>query len=236
MQSTYWHLDGHTASLTLPSLSLAVDAKMPGEGLRNIRVLDRYWPNGRLFGVTGPIQSAAKCELADLYVRGDVLIAAYETGQPDAARIDLHWRAVKPAEGDSHIARIDLLVSIRTDRLDWRHDVCLESLIPAADECSEFSSNSNWFAGNDWGWSLDLMVHSSDLRRREIKSALGLPGARLLRYELFPTEMLEKGVILRARAAALFLHAGAEAMAMVRYQRAHLAEKMFLAADPPLGI
>ena len=201
-------------------------------------MLDRYWSKGRLFGVTRSIQSAAKCELAEWFVRGDDLIAAYETGQPEAARIDLCWHVVRPEEGDSHIARVDLLVSIRTDRLDWRHDVCLESVIPAADECSEFSSNCNFFAGNDWDWSLDLLVHSSDLRRRELKAALGLPGARLLRHELFTTETLEKGVILRARAEALFLHAGAEARAMIRYQRAYVAEKMreFLAADPPLGV
>jgi hypothetical protein len=237
MQSTFWQLDGITARLTLPRLSLAFDANQPGEGLRNIRVLDRYWPKGRLFGVTGPIQSAAKCELAEWYVRGDDLIASYETGQPDAARIDLLWHVAKPVEGDSHIARIDLLVSIRTDRLDWRHDVCLESVIPAADDYAELSS-SDWFAGNDWDWSLDLMVHSSDLRRRELKAALGLPGARQLRHELFPTETLEKGVILRARAEALFLHAGAEGHTLIRREGAYVAEHMreFLAADPPLGL
>jgi hypothetical protein len=237
MQTTYWQLDGHTAKLTLPRLSLAFNANQPGDGLKNIRVLDRYW-NGRLFGVTGPIQTAAKCELADWHIRGDDLVACYETGQPDAARIDLLWHVAKSAEGDPQIARIDLLVSIRTDRLDWRHDVRLESVVPAAEECWEYSQNSSFFAGNDWDWSLGLMVHSSDLRRRELKTALGLPGARLLQHELFSTEMLEKGVILRARAAALFLHAGAEAQAFIKYTRAYLDDRMhdFLAADPPLGV
>ena len=35
-----------------------------------------------------------------------------------------------PPHGDPWLARIDLLVSVRTDRLDWRHDVRLESVLP----------------------------------------------------------------------------------------------------------
>ena len=106
------------------------------------------------------------------------------------------------------------------------------------DRMVQSSENWNWFAVNDWDWSLDLMVHSSDLRGRELKTALGLPGARLLRHELFPTETLEKGVILRARAVALIVHAGAELQALHRYMHEFGAAKMreFLAADPPLGV
>ena len=236
MHSTPWHLDGRTATLTLPQLSLAFDANEPGEGLKNICVGDQDWEMGRLFGVTGPIQAAAKCELADWYVRGDDLIAAYETGQPDSARIDLRWQVAEPAEGDSTIARIDLLASIRTDRLDWRHDVTLESVIPAAAQCTELAPNNTWFACDDWNWSLDFVVHSSDLRRRELRSDSTMPGTQLLRLELFPTEMLEKGVILRARAAAIFIAAKERAFSMDGLAHIIAESRAFFAADPPLGI
>jgi hypothetical protein len=237
MQSTFWHLDGNKASLILPRLSLAFDANRPGEGLNNIRVLNHDWPDGRLFGVTGPIQSAANCELTECYVRGDDLIAVYETGSPDKARIDLRWSVAKSAEVNSPIARIDLLVSIRTDRLDWRHDVSLESVIPAAGESSELSTNADSFAAIDGNWSLDVMVHPADLRRREIIAVSGSSDARLLRHELFPAEILEKGVILRARAAAMFLNANVEVSAVAAQGRAYVTEKMreFQTADPPLG-
>ena len=99
-------------------------------GWRRLSVLDRPWSGGRLLGVTGSIQSAAATTLADWHVRGDDLIAVYETGHPDAARVDLLWHAARPAAGDPWLARIDLLVSVRTDRLDWRHDVRLESVLP----------------------------------------------------------------------------------------------------------
>jgi hypothetical protein len=229
MPSTLWHLDGRTAKLMLPQLSLAFEANRPGDGLRNIRVLDRHWPNGHLCGVTGPIQSAANCELAEWYVRGDDLIAVYETGQPDAARIDLHWHVAKPTERDSHIARIDLLVSIRTDRLDWRHNVWLESVIHVANEDKEFDHTCTWFAGAGGNWSLALMVHPADLRRVEVNEAKGVPGLQRVRHQLFRTESLEKGVILRARAAAVLFPLGSNEAATDDI----LA---FAAADPPLGV
>ena len=85
-------IEGHIARLNLPKLSLAFDADRPADGLKNIIALERPWPMGRLLGVSGSIQSAASCALTDWHVRGDDLIAVYETGQPDAARIDMLWR------------------------------------------------------------------------------------------------------------------------------------------------
>ena len=238
MYSTPWHLDGRTATLTLPRLSLAFDANQPGEGLQNIRVLGRFRPFGRLFGVTGPIQTAANCELTDWYVRGDDLIATYETGQPDAARVDLHWQVVQPEKNDAQIATIKLFVSIRTDRLDWRHDVCLKSIVPTADELWEGQPGHNSFAGNDWNCLLELMVHSSDLRHQELTRAPLIPNAWLLKHELFPTKMLEKGVILRARAAAAFFNLDGQVRGYTTDRLAVSNTQMqgFLAADPPLGI
>src|SRR5208282_1903331 len=96
MNPSCWLLEGHIAHLNLPGLSLAFDADRPTEGLANIAVLGRPWPAGHLLGVNGSIQSAATT-LTDLHVRGDDLIAAYETGQPDAARFDLLWHAARPA-------------------------------------------------------------------------------------------------------------------------------------------
>ena len=103
---------------------------VPPTGWRRLPFCDRPWSGGHLLGVSGSIQSAATRTLTDWHVRGDDLIAVYETGQPDAARVDLLWHAARPAAGDAWLARIDLLVSVRTDRLDWRHDVGLESVLP----------------------------------------------------------------------------------------------------------
>ena len=65
-------------------------------GARETCRFDRPWPDGRLLGIAGSIQSATAAALTDWHVRGDDLIAVYETGQPDAAQIDLFWRAARP--------------------------------------------------------------------------------------------------------------------------------------------
>ena len=140
-----------------------------------IAVFDRFWPGGRLLGVTGSIQSAAATTLTDWHVRGDDLIAVYETGQPDVARVDLLWHSARPAAGDPWFARIDLLVSVRTDRLDWRHDVRLESVLPDVTVAEKFDSIDTVFHETARGWSLAVMVHPADLSHHELTRRPRLP-------------------------------------------------------------
>jgi hypothetical protein len=228
MNSKYWFLEGRVARLHLPGLSLAFHADHPAVGLAEIAVAGRPWPGGRLMGIIGSIQSATTTTLADWHVRGDDLIAVYETGLPDAARVDLLWQPSRPATHDPWFARIDLLVSVRTDRLEWRHDVRLESVLPEAAEIENFDSTGNMFTTGDW--SLALMVHPADLVRRELTAEAAAPAVCHLRQQLFRTESLEKGVILRARARAWFLPSGVDSSRLA----ACFAD--FAAADPPVGI
>ena len=78
-------------------------------------------------------------------------------------------------------------------------------------------------------WSLALIVHPADLRRRKVKPVLGVPGTQLFRHDLFPAETLEKGVILpRAGHGDGSLYPGGEALAL------DTSYSKFTAADPPL--
>jgi hypothetical protein len=228
MNPKCWLLQGQVARLELPGFSLAFDAERPAQGLVEMSIIDRPWVGGRLLGVAGSIQSALTTTLTDWHARGDDLIAVYETSQPDAARLDLLWHAVRPGAGDPWLARVDLLVSVRTDRLDWRCDVRLESELPEV----TMEVRSDWtgsvFAARVW--SLALMVPPADLRSQELTVAGAESANCRLRHQLFRTESLEKGVILRARARAWFLPSGARAAAVAGC----FAE--FAAADPPLGI
>jgi len=225
MNPNGWLLDGHVARLNLPGLSLAFDANRPADGLTTFAVLDRPWPGGRLMGVTGSIQFSATEALTDWHVRGDDLFAVYETGQPDAARLDLHWRAVRPAAEDQWLCYVDLLVSVRTDRLDWQYEVRLDSVLPEVTVMEDFDSSANVFAAQ--GWSLAVVVHPVDLGHHELIAA---PAASHLRHQLFRTRFLEKGVLLRARARAWFLPSGVDRAAVATSLAA------FTAGDPPLGI
>ena len=168
--------------------------------------------------------NSAGMALVDWHVRGNDLIAVYETGQPGAAQLDLIWHAALPALGDAWQGRIDLLVSVHTERLDWRYDVCLESVLPHVTVATNFDGAVHVCSAGEW--SLAVMVHPADLGHQELTAASA--GSRL-RQRLYQTESLEKGVILRARARAWFLPSGIDMSAVA----ACLAE--FAAADPPLG-
>jgi hypothetical protein len=227
MSSNGWFLQGHQAHVSLRGLSMTFDADQPAVGLVSPRVLDRPWSGGRLLGVCGSLPAAAGAALTDIHVRGDDLVAVYETGQPDAARYDLLWHAVGPSANDCWFARVDLLVSVRTDRLDWRYDVRLESVLPELTAAVPPAAGGYLFAHGDW--CLAMMVHPADVGHQELCTALGPTAECRLLQQMFPTESLEKGVILRGRARAIFLPSHAEPAAV----DACYAE--FAAADPPLA-
>ena len=128
----------------------------------------------------------------------------------------------------SWLARIDLLVSVRTDRLDWRHDVRLESVLPEAAEIESCDSTGSMFATGDW--SLALMVHPADLGPpgidRRGRGARGLP----FTPAVVSDRIVGKGRDPSRRARAWFLPSGVDSAAMATC----FAE--FAAADPPLGI
>jgi hypothetical protein len=214
--------------LNLPRLSLTFDADCPEAGLTAIAVADQPWSGGRLLGIRGSIQAAEGIALCDWHVRGDDLIAAYEIGPPDAARFDVLWHAAQPAAGDAWLGRLDLLVSVRTDRLDWRYDVRLQSVLPDLAARPLQSTTANFFAGRVW--SIAMMVHPADLGRQELTSGAGSTAGCNLQQQLFRTESLEKGVILRARARAWFLPANVDPAVVIA------CFDDFAAADPPLGI
>jgi hypothetical protein len=116
---------------------------------------------------------------------------------------------------------------VRTDRLDWRHEVRLESVLPAMTVLEGFDSQGHVLTARDW--SLAVMVHPADLARQELTAEGERSATCHLQHPLFQAEWLEKGVILRGRARAWFLPAGINRAVMA----ACFAE--FAAADPPLG-
>jgi hypothetical protein len=207
-----------------------VDSAQPLRGLAEVVVGSVAWDDACLLGVSGSVLASAAATRVEWHVRGDDLIAAYEIGQPDFARIDISWRAAGPMAGASWLACIDLFVSVRTDRLDWRHDVSVESEMPGTIAVPEpFGRRGCSFFAQD-RWSYAEFVHPADLRHDELTEFRDGPARCHLRRRLFLPETLEKGVILRARARGLFLPAAvAETTVAASYAD-------FTAADPPLGV
>ncbi len=222
MPSNIWSIDGDCAQLSLPGLNAQVDSLSPRHGLSKISVRGAAWNEAHLLGVSGAVLKAAGSRV-EWYARENELVAAYETGAPHSARIDLRWQAVAGISGDPWFARIDFVISVRTDRLDWRHDVSAESDIHGAAKlpCSSFALTK---------WEYAEFIHPADLRKDEPANERKFRMACRLHRRLFQTETLEKGVILRARLRGLFFPVGVEPAVM----EACYGE--FIASDPPLGI
>ena len=226
MPSQTWFLDGGCARLELPGLTGRIDSARPGDGLTALVVQGVSLADTRLLGVSC-MALAAAAKRVDWHVRADELVAGYEIGQPDAAHIDISWHATGPSENDTWLACIDLLVSVRTERLDWRHDVSIEGDMTATDAWQE-PSRAGCLLVRSERWIYAEFVHPADLRRDEVSTVGNGATLTRARRHLFPPDSLEKGVILRARARGLFLSPNAPTTIEACY-------KDFIAADPPLG-
>ena len=215
-------------------------AGVPVEGMRLLAV-EFPWP-----AAPGGRQPPAEC-----YVRGADLTAVYQESPAWPVQVDLVWRPVFPKAQDGILAGIDLLVSVRTPRLDSRPQLVVRSLLPSSaifrltqraasrwepvtprSDCSltfEPATGAGCFVFRLPGTGLSYVeiVHPADFFRDELLCRPGSPGAGL-RHPLFP-EPLEKGVILRARLRGLFLPAEDD----LRF--AGEAYAAFAASDPPLG-
>jgi hypothetical protein len=211
----------------MSGLTGRIDSAQPGHGLTGLIVFGLPYRDMRLLGVSGAALTAASC--VDWHVRGDDLIASYEIGQPEAVQIDIMWHASALRKNDDRFARIDLLISVRTERLDWRHDVSIEDELPAALAWQEPSSHKGCLIFCSERWIYSEFVHPADLRSDELKTHWGSPVPTHVRRHLFASESLEKGVILRARACGLFVSPDAQSSLEACYAE-------FLATDPPLGV
>jgi hypothetical protein len=226
MNANGWLIDGHVAKWKSPSFSFVFDADQPSDGLVDFHVLDQPWPAGKILGIDGSIPFTSKTRLTDWYVRAGDLVAVYATGEPDAARLDLVWRSAGPAAGYDWLARIDLIVSLHTDRLDWKYDLCLKSSLPGVTAASRPGSVGELFKASDW--SLAVVVPSADVKHQGI--AVRERSYYQMRHPIFQAGRLERGVILRSRARAWFLPSQFDWPALEGCVAA------FSRSDPPLGI
>ena len=230
MPSQTWLLEGNTARLNLLGMRAAVNATQPARGLGSIAVNGHSWPDAQLLGISALALESVSVLLADWHVCGKDLFAVYETGPPDAARIDLCWSAADSSDGHPWLARIDLLASVRTDRLDWQPDITLQSRLRATRPTHLLDAAKARFHALAIGEAIVVeMVHPADFRRGAMQ-AEDRDGILYLRHRLFQPESLEIGVILRARACAMFLPGDVDASAVAK------CYSDFAAADPPLGI
>jgi hypothetical protein len=237
----------------MTGLAARLDLTRPADGLLDIAVGAMPWHATRLLGVVvAPLPQDAADAPTESHVRGADLVVAYEASAHRPVRVDALWRAVAPAAGDQFLAAADLIVSVRTDLLDSRPELGVQSVLPAceivrltardpiAGEALPHPENAPAAFGRENGLGCLLfrppghdlsyaeMVHPADFQRDELHC--GAPGSREVRvvHQLFSMS-LEKGVILRARVRGVFVPRRDDARIAAECYAA------FAAADPPLG-
>lgn len=205
-----WRLQESLTLLQQPFLCGSLPLE-PGEGLCSISVGGQAI-DGSLWGVRaadealGPLSSAT-----DRYARGDDLISTHSANEAFPLRLQLCWTAQPLASVQG--AMITITISLQTNLLDTRPELCLVSSLPsrsneASDEVAA-ECGGRWI-GDDPTWRCLEIVHPLD--RSEFVAAVDGPCHRLR----FAPPFLEKGVIRRSRAAAIFVGPDATDDALLR--------------------
>ncbi|MBX7075145.1 MAG: hypothetical protein K1X71_18535 [Pirellulales bacterium] len=206
MTRTAWRLANSVATLELDSLHARLDVGAPHQGMGFLG------SPARALAIELGAARGSVGALIDCFARGNALIATYAPTEKWPVLLELDWRAT--AATANLPARIDLQVSVHTDRLDSDPELSIGATW-TANEIFSYSDKSNaWTARDDarHGELTSLvvcrqagdapsyvqMIHPSDFCGQQFAAR---DGDIALRAPLF-RQRLEKGVIRRARIRA----------------------------------
>jgi hypothetical protein len=224
-----WTLHGNVGELHRGrgALSARVDVARPDLGLQQAQVNGRDLP-GHLLAIRRRIETSSRAAepawplpLADAYVRGDDLVAAYEPVEDWPYSPQLYWSAA-PLEGiDDLLSSLSLLISVETHLLDTWPRISLGSQL-ACQELLYVDPNAGTIEPiepdqtirpstsaccvlhrlTDSPFSYVEIVPATDFRELAVQQVAG--GEFLAEWHLF-ADFLEKGVIRKARLQSAFL-------------------------------
>jgi hypothetical protein len=150
----YWQLDGNSAALISPAVSVKIELTQPDQGLvltppepeRSTRAL-------HILGVMVAEQVPVPSQRIDPYTRGADLVATYGEVPEHRLRSQVYWRCVTAKEfGDSFassvVAAFDLILSSNTSLLDSDPRLNVRSQVPGIVEALQFRCSST--GANDW--------------------------------------------------------------------------------------
>jgi len=235
--SEFWSLRSPLAQLRAAELTAAIDVTGPHLGLHALR-LGSAPLSGRLLRIaweTGSrtrqqsstvLEPAWPAELADAYVRGPDLVAAYQQAADWPYAPQIYWRAAPTDRGTGVLASVTLMVSLQTALLDSYPCIEVASSIEAeevvlvtntdddipnvrsldADEQQTLGQQTDGgcvvgrLPGGQFSYA--EISPANDFRQLVVERD-GRDNCRT-RWELF-SDFLEKGVIRRARIELVFL-------------------------------
>lgn len=236
-------------------LAARVDLRRPAHGLFDVAIdaNSASFGHSHLLGIEIPSLVSGEESLFDEYVRSTSLTAVYQPSNAWPIRVDVSWHAMAISQLPPPSTAIDMLVSVRTERLDSRPELAVISALSAVEVLRLMDAKTARYqsvtATPTSPLSIDKqtgpgcllfrlpeaevsyveMIHPLDFQRDEFAVAPGATGTSCLRHHLFPPS-LEKGVILRSRVRGVFVP---------RQEDERLASAAFLAfagEEPRLGI
>ena len=251
MSTPPWQLEGSQARLRVDALGATLDLARPDDGLRQFSIGDLLLENMHAMALQLPSSAAADARqpLSEGYVRGDDLTAVYHESPGWPVQVDALWRAIRPSAGQTLLAAVDLIVSVRTGLLSSRPGMAVCTAAPGEEAFRLADLSGPQYDRPDLtpGGAVAIepaagpgclvfritstvsyveMIHPADFHRDQLRAA-PRGGSLEWRHRLFP-ETLEKGVILRARVRGVFLPRQDDLASAA----AHYAA--FAAAEPPL--
>ncbi|QDS97384.1 hypothetical protein [Adhaeretor mobilis] len=255
MNGTTWQINGNKAEFSGESFSAGVDLTRPDLGLQNISQR-RSAIQGHVLGVA--IESGVAGRTADekhneapteAYARGNELVATYAPTVDHPVGFQVYWE-VQNEDGEAVV--VDVTVSVQTPLLETYPKVLVRSTVDCVD-CKFHPSNASDeeqapAAGEEWivlqrGFSLvELpsaedensvfyaeMVHPTDFLDWRQSSAGDAESRTQWRM---CDHFMEKGVIRRLRARALFTISTLENRAPYSIAKQELQE--LATEQPPL--
>lgn len=187
-----WKIQESQAELQLPGLSASLDLGHPEHGV-SISLGD--FPPVRILAVV--ITGIDHFSLDDCYVRSSDLVASYSA---ESLRLQIYWRAIQEAS----LAGIDTIVSLQTDDLGRSIETQVITTVPDQTRVCRHGAGAVSFGIGPADTYVQLAGPATDAF--EWNGGSDSPDAiREIRQALF-REVLERGVIRRARMRGAFVH------------------------------
>ncbi len=242
MSSSPWHLEHEVAQLRIGPLSAELDLRWPLAGLANWQGLGQSAAAVGVLGIETPtFLAGVRDALVEAYLRGPDLIAVYRELSGWPVMLQAQWTALTsdPAQDSAGpLATVELTLSVRTERLETRPDLCVVSRLPLGDLLAvadaglpaETVGPACVLAQPRQGdWSYAEMVHPADFGGTEAVPPADPAGVVVLHHRLF-ARCLEKGVLLRTRVRGVFLPRSDD------FRQAAESSRVFFGMEPPLGV
>lgn len=232
-----WHIAANKATCSSASWEASMDVTTPSQGV--------HWSvdaNSKLrtclLGIEfKEAETHHAVPLIDQYVRGDDVVATYETKDPLHLRPQIYWR-FQASTGVPDASGMVIQVSLQTNRLDARPTLLLKSNLPSGtlraidaklegDASAQAESSLLLFSPTDEDYSLVIAHQPADLVSYDARGSAD-EGWQIETQLL--GEHLEKGVIRRSLTGV---------WQVVREGDVSCARQLFaefLAAPPPLTV